>query len=427
MPIYYLKSRFVRTVSGLFLCLLWAALGWFGCLYWGFIAAREADRAAAYLLPVEVVISDSTGMETDGLRVVGEPLYAFLKNKGPYSGYAEAFTDLVPYFREVRMKCELDGSVRTASGAVIGGELAALTEFGAVPAFDPKTGTGRVVYFDGEEHDLSDPGSYDVIIPERMLEAMETDEEGNFLPVELAAYLPSARHIIYTTEAEVTGYYTGVDSKTVYVSWQYAAEIREGLGSSLSASSISATVADNTRLDELRELLGRHFNEVRPFGGAEGEAKPGYRIGADGTLKSDGYGNYLYAVTVHDESLRDTLGDLDRSIALLRRLLSVLTLMEMAATAVAAYFFIYTRKRELAVARSLGTPRKNILATIALELLIWCAAALAITAVASAVVPLSGIKAAPILLVDLSALAGAETAGYRMSGRMGLLGLKEEE
>lgn len=345
MPMFYLKSRFLRTASGIALCLLWATLGWFGCLYRGFIADREADRAAAYLLPVEIVISDSSGMETEGLRVVGEPLYAFMKNKGPYDAEDEEFGDLLPYLGEVRMKCELNGSVRDASGAKLGGELVALTGFAALPAFDPKTGTGKVVYFDGGDHDLSDFGAYDVIIPEGMLGKLETDEEGKLLPVELEAHLPDVRSVIYATEAAVTGYYTGVDSGTVYVSWQYAVEIMDNLHSTLFASSISATVADNTKLDELRELLGRHFNEVRAFGGTGGEPRGSFLVG-DGTVKSSGYGNYLYAVTIHDENLRDTLGDLDRSIALLKRLLPILTLMEMAAAAVAAYFFLYVRKRE---------------------------------------------------------------------------------
>nr|WP_296440636.1 hypothetical protein [uncultured Acetatifactor sp.] len=426
MPIYYLKSRLTRTASGLFLCLLWAALAWFGCLYRGFIADREASRAAAYLLPVEIVISDSTGTETEGLCVVGEPLYAFMKNKGPYDADDEAFADLLPYLGEVRMKCELDGSVRGISGTQLGGELVALTAFGAVPAFDPKAGTGSVVYFDGKEHDLSDPGAYDVIVPERMLEAIGTDEEGSLLPVKLESYIPAARHVTYTTEAAVTGYYTGVDSTTVYVSWQYAVEIKDGLKARLSASSISATAADNTKLDELRERLGRHFNEVRLYGGAGGEPRGSFLTG-NGTVTSAGYGNYLYAVTIHDENLRDTLGDLDRSIALLKRLLPILTLIEMAAAAVAAYFFIYVRKRELAVARSLGTPKKSVLVAIAAELLIWFAAALAVSAAASAVVPLSGIQAGPILLIDLSALTGAEAAGYRACGKIGLVSLKEEE
>ena len=425
MPFIYLKSRFTRTFAGAVLCLLLAILGWFACLYFGFIDSKELERDNAYSLPVNIVISNIQGTQTDNLGVTGATLRAFTKNKAEYDGVTyQEILDLVPYFSDIRIKSTLyyeaflvfdnafdymmtDGDARLT--------FVGISSLNAVPDFDPEQGASSVTLFDGKEGDFSDAEDFIIIVPEWMLDEIERDEDGNVMPLILQIALSSETGgNFYELEADISGYYSGPESNTVYCSWELAAHIMEFLGHQPSAECISATVADNTKLDELRELLSHYFSEVNPAGVSE--QNPYSYFGE----------NYRFAAIVHDEMLRETLSSLNRSISTLKRLRPVVIALELAISAVSAYFYIHTRKRELAIARSLGTPRKAVLLTLILEMLIWCVLASLVAIVASLATPLCTLKPTAIAAVVVAALIGTLVSGYQVTGRTGILSLKEE-
>ena len=424
MLFIYLKSRFTRSAISFVMVLLIAILGWFACLYFGFISSKEAERDNAYSLPVEVVISNIQGTKTDGLGITGSALRTFTKNKSEYDGVVyEKIIDLVPYFSEIRIKSTLYyetylvfdnafADMTDEENSVL--SFVGITSLGAIPDFDPKHGTAVATFFDEDDADFSDAEDFILIVPETMIDNIKQDD-GSIPPLDLNITLsPKMGNKQYKLTANISGYYSGTESNTVYCSWELAAQITEILGQRPSAESISAIVADNTKLDELREQLKHFFGEVNPSGVAE---KNPYSFFGD---------NYRYAAIVHDETLRETLGNLNRSINTLKRLLPIVIALELAISAVSAYFYIHIRKRELAIARSLGTPRKTVLGTIMLEMLVCCVIASVIAVAVSYVIPLSNVSPAVIVAIGASALIGTAFSGYQSTGRTGLLSLKEE-
>ena len=419
MPLIYLKSRFTRARAGYVLLLLMAILGWFGCLYFGFIEHKETERDAAYSLPVEVVISNIRGTQTDDLGITGRPLRAFTVNKAEYSDPRQGLTDLRPYFSEIRIKSTLYYGINITNAESGGQKFIGITTLNAAPDFDPIYGNSEAVFFDGFDDNFDDPDNLILIVPESMLDNIKSDyvdENGDFLPIVFKVSLsPETGGNYYEFPTTIVGCYIGGTSEdTVYCSWELAAQISEKLGGAAVADCISATVKDNNALDELREVMKEFYTEINPAGTAE--VNPYSFFGE----------NYRFAAILHDETMRETVSSLNRSISTLKRLLPLIIALELAIAAVAAYFYIHTRKRELAVARSLGTPRKSVLISLVIEMAIWCIAASVIAIVASIATPMCAFMPIVIITIAAAGLAGTVLAGWQVTGRTGILSLKEE-
>lgn len=409
MPYIYLKSRFTRSAVGLMMAILIAVLGWFTCLYAGLEDKKGTEREDAWNLPVEVVICNLRGTSTTQLGVTGASLMAFTEYKGDYDNVHYILPlDLEPYFTEIRVKSTLFYNARVPEAGK--GELVGVTTLRALDEFDPRLSAASVTYFEGGEGDFAAADGMAIIVPEKLLEF--TAEDGGRLILPITVSMDSSGTAGATElDAVVTGYYSGLDSDNIYCSFALAARASESMGYMPSADSISATVADTRQIDALRELLSTYFTQPDPAG----TVKP-----------NPNGGNYRFAVIIHDEDLRETLESIDRSIKTLRLLRPVVLVLELGIAASASFFFVHMRKRELAVARSLGTPRLKVILTLIFEMLVWCAIASAVAVGVSLAVPLCTLNPATVAAVDFAALAGTLAGGAYVTGKTGILSLKEE-
>lgn len=415
MPALYLKSRFTRSAAGFFLALLIAVLGWFSCFYAGLEERKAAEREDAWLLPVEVVITDLRGTSSDGLGLTGAALRAFTADKGKYDNVTYILpVDLMPWFSEIRVTSTLFYQARVWDDPEGGyHEFVGVTSLTAIPDFDPRLGTGHVTFFEGASSDFADAEDYILIVPESLLAL--TEEENGRQTLSLEVTMDDAGNTgRYTLNAEVTGYYSGTESDAIYCSWALVAHMTEAMGFEPAADSISAAVADNLRLEELAGLLEYYFTEPDPAGTPKENPHSYF------------HENYRFAAVIHDETLRETLKNFDRSIRTLKTLRPIILALELSIAASAAFFYVHMRKRELAVARSLGTPRGTVILTLFFEMLIWCALASAIAIVGGVAVSACTPVPARVALIDLAALAGTVAGGIKAAGRSGILALKEE-
>lgn len=415
MPFIYLKSRFTRTYSWLAMLLLLTALGWFVCLYFGLITAKEAERENAYLLPVEVVITNRRGNSTENLGVSRVELWSLIKDK---VGKAENWhipVDLRPCFSEVMVRTSLyyrESSVADQNSAPF--RFIGITSPGAITEFGLQDASELLTFFDGSSGDFENSKDPELIVSRAMLERLEKDSDGNILPIKLTVGIDDDFSESVDISANVTGYYSGIASSDIYCSWNLVASIIEQTGKDSYADSISAIVADAKMLDELREKMEYYFTEADPTG----------------TPKQNPHAiiTYYYpnAAVIHDELLRETLKNLGRNISVLRSLLPVIIALGYMIAAAAAYFYIHIRKRELAAARSLGTPATAVIMTIAIEMLIISAVSFAASMITAAVTPLCEIKVLPVTVIYLFAIAGAVFSAYALTCKHGLQILKEE-
>lgn len=415
MPFLYLKSRLTRSASGLVLTLLLAVLAWFFCLYAGLEARKAEEREDAWDIPVELVITDLRGTKSDQLHVYGSALWAFMDAESETDQF---FTvprvDLPAWFSQIRVKSTLYFKIRQPGAPADFRELVGITSLDTVQDFDPRLGTAKAEFFDGASTEFYEAHGTALIIPETYLELTREGEDGRlYLPVTVSTTL-NGSGTTFSWEAEVTGVYTGSDSTAIYCAWPLAAKLMEQAGIDAFADSISATVADARRLDELGELLKYYFTDPDPAGAPVENPHDYLHI------------NYAFASVIHDETLQETLKSFDRSIATLKRLRPLLLILEMSVAASAAFFSVHMRKRELSVARSLGTPQTAVVLTLLEETLIFSVIASAVAVGASLAVPLCVLSPFYMAAIDLAALAGTAAGGLKVTGRSGILSLKEE-
>ena len=100
--------------------------------------------------------------------------------------------------------------------------------------------------------------------------------------------------------------------------------------------------------------------------------------------------------------------------------------LELGIAASATFFFVHMRRRELAVARSLGTPREAVVLTLLAEMLVWCVLATAAALCGALAAPLCTLSPSMVAAVDLAALAGTAAGGIKATSKAGILSLKEE-
>ena len=179
--------------------------------------------------------------------------------------------------------------------------------------------------------------------------------------------------------------------------------------------SLSATVRNNRELDEFRVLLARHFAEPDPSG--KGTQLPG----------ASTHFIMQHSVTIHDEALRATLNALNRNLQTLYRLRPIFAFIEVAIGAIAGFFYFHVRRRELAVARSLGTRKSQVVGIGVIETLLVYLPGLALAAAASIFTGSAALHIPIAIAVLLSMEAGAAAACLTATNGNGIRILREVE
>lgn len=123
---------------------------------------------------------------------------------------------------------------------------------------------------------------------------------------------------------EIAGTYSS-ESQTIYCPFSCVAAAQTKLDGKITGDSLSATVRDNHELDEFRQILMRHFANVDPSGHQE-------EINNSPVLRYQ-----QFAVTVHDETLRETLNALNRNLQTLYRLKPIFACIEVMIGAAAGF------------------------------------------------------------------------------------------
>lgn len=106
------------------------------------------------------------------------------------------------------------------------------------------------------------------------------------------------------------------------------------------ANSMTFTLADNRRLDEAKEIMQKYFLPV-------------------GSDVDSAWGSQL-AMSVHDGLFLDSVRMIERSIRLYGGMLVLLYLLTAGLATLVCFFTVRGRRRELAMLRSMGAPRRLI-------------------------------------------------------------------
>lgn len=407
--LYFLRCRLRRGFAGgIALMLILFALSLFTCIYSDNLQKKEQEINTAYEeLPVEVVISNLQGNQTDHLHIPGYYSDLFLSERYSYQGELQpiAFSS---YLTDLCLKSTLYYQT-TTSLSVSNDEkkLVGITDVAA--AKELQAIEGIVIDF-FEEQDTTAfwrSNKESCIVSKEQLLLLTPDEQGNyFITLTLLPNASTAEGIAKTLP--VAGTYSG-GSPVIYLPWSTGAAFLTALEGSYTIDSISAIIKDNRKILEFKTLLEKHFSEVDP------------------AANYKQFGNITYAATVFDETLNKTVHNLTQNLRLLQLLQPFLLCVEVAIAFFSCLFFIHTRRRELVTLRFLGVTKKTFFLILLLENLLW---QLIGTVAAVLVHHYSSTLSTPILIIleiNLSSLLGTMVSGLLITRRMGLYSIKEVE
>ena len=410
---FYERTRLKRAPwQALSLVLLVALLCAFFAFFEGFLQQKERDIDTAYdVIPVTLVLSNITGTQTDHLEIFDYEIDYFLSEK--YSVRAvlqpRAFST---YVKDVRLKASM--YYNAGSGFDEQNQLFGLTAVEAAPALLPVSGA-PVAYLDGFDALLFASSEPLCVVPASMLETLTPDADGIYTVSLTARMAPKAqKESAEKTRLRVAGTYQ-TDSQAIYCPYSIVAALQVEVNGFIVGDSLSATVRNNRELDEFRVLLARHFAEPDPSG--KGIQLPG----------ASTHFIMQHSVTIHDETLRATLNALNRNLQTLYRLRPIFAFIEVAIGAIAGFFYFHVRRRELAVARSLGTRKSQVVGIEVVETLLVYLPGLALAAAASIFTGSAALHIPIAIAVLLSMEAGAAAACLTATNGNGIRILREVE
>ncbi len=155
------------------------------------------------------------------------------------------------------------------------------------------------------------------------------------------------------------GYYAGQGSE-IYLPFPAAEKLMEALSGALSCDSLRFYVKDNQQLSQLSQAASQYFGQVDP------------------TASDYGYGLIRYAMTIHDEQYRTTVGTLEQNIRRTGLFLPMLLLLCLLLGCLISFLSTRSRERSYALMRSQGVSVFGLCLTVLAEqvLLPWLGIAL---------------------------------------------------
>ncbi len=191
------------------------------------------------------------------------------------------------------------------------------------------------------------------LVPEGMM--VSADEETGKAYVELQFEHPPFNPATeYSCRLWVAGTFQGGDGNAIYCPFAVCEMVYDELSEPFRVQFIRATLGDNDDLEELRYVSTGWFAEPNPLG----ERTPWGEYG---------YEYYPFALDINDDLLQRAAATLQSSIHT-NRICAVLVLcLSAAAGLLIGFLMVRSRRREIALMRTMGTPGSSIFFGFALE------------------------------------------------------------
>ena len=166
----------------------------------------------------------------------------------------------------------------------------------------------------------------------------------------------------YQCTLKIVGTYTAGDEKSIYCPYPIYEQVRTGLGDDLlKFDSMSATLADNSRLSEFREKAKICFLDPSPH---SEQIRWGF-------FANNWYNEfYDYALDIADENLFDLSAILEESIKFNRTVTVFVVILSVVAGFLVGFLMIRRRKRDIILMRTVGESNFRLYIGFVLEQMI---------------------------------------------------------
>lgn len=219
---------------------------------------------------------------------------------------------------------------------------------------------GEVHWFEGFDESILAKEEWVCLVPESKKDVKQM--EMTF------SYTFSSSLVIQETQTRtikktltVVGYYIDKGNSRFYCPYPTMEQIYAELGKSKEIEELCAVLNDNNRLPELRETAAYWFAEPNP----SGEKTPWGRYT---------YEYYLYALDIDDYMLRSLESNMKSSMQLNQLASVAVFFLSAGAGFLTGFLVIRSKKREIALMRTMGASHPAIFLELALEQLLCIAA-----------------------------------------------------
>ncbi len=297
--------------------------------------------------PVDLIVTNLSGTRSTGLKVPNFAIRALTSKNVDNS--------LVYYVRDVQIRasypadnCYIDGQMMDPC-TIIG-----ITDLAAAPELFSGS-TDLVTWYDGYSEELLKSWDTFCIVPESWIPAGWDSTQPLVITYALtnADLGPKEPPIHITTELTVVGTHKASDA-FVYCPYYTMRSLYSKLEHPLEADSIRGTLIDNDKIEELREVSKAWFAEPNPTG-----TRTPWRYGV--------YFSYPFALDIDNDVLVSAEQTLKTSILTNQICAYLLFVLSAGASFFVGFLMIRSRKREIALMRSVGTPSTRIFAEFVIE------------------------------------------------------------
>ncbi len=360
-----IKNRLVRGF-GFTLCVILLAAILSGALCGlnaANISAQEQYEFIRKTTPIKLIVTDLTGTNPDALEA---PDFAFRVFK-----YKGVENNLVPYVKDLQMKISIQSSYMYLQGVPRED-----TNFPSMVGITDLDISGQLVlggqelvtWFDGYDATILSGWDYYCLIPESWL-----PEDVDLSQPLLMDTLFENYDVIYGAKTAapvftVVGTHRGPNS-LVYCPYLSCKNIFTNLGKSAALDRLQATLVDNDLLEEAREVSKAWFAEPNP----SGERTP---------WRYSWYFFYPNALVFDDTQVVTAAQTLKLSVMTNEICAWLIFILSACASFFVGFLIIRSRKKELLLMRTLGTPNWRIILELAIEQLLCLGAGVALGGVA---------------------------------------------
>lgn len=215
---------------------------------------------------------------------------------------------------------------------------------------------GKIYWNEGYDESILLSDEFVCLVPESMRAKQEMDLEYlyTYWPTGIVGDLGGSILMKDRHTFRVVGYYTDPGNSRIYCPYRTMEGIHIALRKSKVIEEIGAILNDNTQLPQLREVVDHWFAKPNPMG----ELTPWGRYG---------YEYYSYAMDIDDTMLSSLEINLKNSLRLNQLSTAVVFALSVGTGFLTGFLVIRSRKREIALMRTMGASHPGIFAELALE------------------------------------------------------------
>ena len=211
----------------------------------------------------------------------------------------------------------------------------------------------EITWYEGYDESIFEGDEAVCLIPEDMAKPrFYNNGKGEavlYFEYELVQYGKVVLYHEYNCTLKIVGTYTAGDEKSIYCPVPIVEQVMSALEDDPMIYSMSATIADNRRLDEFRDKMSLCF--VEPSPNAENIPWEVY-VYSDSIKSMQEY--YRYALDINDENLFDLSAILEESIKFNRTVTVFVVILSVVAGFLVGFLMIRRRKKDILLMRTVG-------------------------------------------------------------------------